>query len=242
MKKLPVILLLLISSNIQAQTVFDYDYIIIPERFDFQESKHQFQLNSLLRVLFQKEGFTVLMNTEKKPTELANNPCLALTTQVDKLSSFLNSQFQIKLYDCYNNLIFESKIGESTSKKHKDGFKEGIRDAFTSIQNLERKESNKTDKSKTDKTKKVKVESVTVTNYKKDGVVYRLIELDEGYKIKDGNTKIAEIRTQPDGSLKYVSENINGVARFTPEGDLIVTYEDDELGRRLQMTYYQVQE
>lgn len=233
--------LILLSFKAYAQSVSDYEYIIIPERFDFQEHKHQFQLNSLLRVLFQKEGYNVLMNTESKPKKLAKNPCLALNTQVEKLSSMLSSKFQIKLFDCYNKVIFRTKIGESRSKKHKDGYKEGIREAFESIKALDNKVRT-TNENQTTTVNKVKDDIKILSNYKKDGEIYRLARHHKGYMIYKADKKVAEVITQSDGSLKFKNPKISGIARFTPEGDLIVTYQDQDINRQVKMTYYKVQE
>jgi hypothetical protein len=246
MKKILAILILLIGFNTQAQSIFDYDYVIVPERFDFQNSKHQFQLNSLLRVLFQEKGFKVLMNTEEKPDDLAKNPCLALNTQVEKLSSLLNTKFQIKLVDCYNKVVFESKIGKSNSKAHKKGYKEGIKDAFTSIQKLERKKADKDEKAKpvanTSPKVTVTTENKEFTNYKKDGKNYKLVSRNDQYELFQNDKKIADIIPNDDGGLRYKSKSLNGIARFTPQGDLIVTYQDQDIGRQVEMTFYKIQE
>jgi hypothetical protein len=246
MKKILATLLLIIGLTTQAQSVFDYDYVIVPERFDFQNSKHQFQLNSLLRVLFQKEGFTVLMNTEEKPDELAKNPCLALTTKVEKLSSLLNTKFKIKLVDCYNKVIFESKIGKSNSKAHKKGFKEGIKDAFTSIQKLKSKKINQAKEFKPIKKTTAKVAETSeyeqLITYKKDGENFTLDSHNDQYKLFQDDKKIADIIPNDDGSLRYKSKSITGNARFTPKGDLVVTYQDQDIGRQVEMTFYKIQE
>lgn len=246
MKKILATLLLIIGLTTQAQSVFDYDYVIVPERFDFQNSKHQFQLNSLLRVLFQKEGFTVLMNTEEKPDELAKNPCLALTTKVEKLSSLLNTKFQIKLVDCYNKVIFESKIGKSNSKAHKKGFKEGIKDAFTSIQKLKSKKNNQAKEFKPIKKATAKVAEKTeyekLITYKKDGENYKLDSNNGQYELFQDGKKIADIIPNDNGSFRYKSQSLTGNAHFTPKGDLVVTYQDQDIGRQLEMTFYKIQE
>ena len=234
--------LMLIGLNTSAQGIFDHEYIVIPERFDFQEKKHQYQLNSLLRVLFQEEGFTVLMNSEDKPEELAKDPCLALNVEVELLSSLLSSKFQIKLYDCYNKLVYTSKVGKSRSKKHKDGYKEGVREAFRSIQELDRTKSSKAIKSKTTTANVDPSEPKAIARYKKDGELFRLTKKNTDYLLLKADKSIAELIEQADGSLRYEGENIKGVARFTPEGDLVVSYQDEDIGRKVEMTYYKVQE
>lgn len=246
MKKAPLILLLLISLNTSAQTIFDYDYVIVPEKFNFQNRKNQYQLNSLLRVLFQEEGFTVLMNTEKKPEELTKNPCLALHTKIDKISAFLHSKFQIKLVDCNNQVIFKSKIGESKSKAYKKGYKEGIKEAFTSIQTLERnkptnnKKSEKVKNNTHQKSLTTKDEEFTV--YKKDGKNFKLFPHADHYELYEAGTKKADIIPLANGNLRYKSKNITGNARFTPQGDLIITYDDADIGKKVSMTFYKIEE
>ncbi len=234
--------LMLFSLNISAQGIFDHTYIIIPEQFDFQEKKHQYQLNSLLRVLFQKEGFTVLMNTEDKPKALAKDPCLALNVEVELLSSLLSSKFQIKLFDCYNKLVYKSKVGKSRSKKHKDGYKEGIRNAFRSIQELNETKSSKAAKKRATSTNVDPYDIEVIAFYKKDGQFYRLTKNKKGYLLLTANNKVAKLIEQADGSLSYESKNIKGVAMFTTKGDLVIRYQDEDIGRQVEMTFYKVQE
>ena len=246
MKKIRAILILLIGFNMQAQEIFDYNYVIIPEKFEFQNRKHQYQLNSLLRVLFQEKGFQVFMNTEQKPDKLAADPCLALKVNVEKVSAFLTSKFQIKMINCLDEVVYQSKIGKSRSKAYEDGYSEAIKDAFTSIQKLERNKNRKDKKatavqikSSTTAEQKMKKQSIT---YKKDGKSYQLIHQADQYELYQDDIKIADIIPAEDGSFLYKSQSLNGIARFTPQGDLIITYKDQDIGRSMEMTYYKIQE
>ena len=114
-----------------AQTsVNDYKYISVPDKFDFLKSNDQYQLNSLTRFLFKKNGFTVLNKSENYPMDLAKNNCLLLNANVVKLKGLLVTKLQLVLTNCKNTVVFSSEIGKSRIKEFKGAYHEALRDAF----------------------------------------------------------------------------------------------------------------
>ncbi len=136
--KLPLIaFLLLIHFSSFAQSVNDYQYVIIPEKFDFAKNVDEYQLNSLTQFLFNKYGFDAYRERDEKPAGLENGSCNALYANVESDSNFRISRLQVILEDCNGNVVFVSEQGRSKEKEYKKSYHEALRDAFISIQELQ---------------------------------------------------------------------------------------------------------
>ncbi|MDY0780087.1 hypothetical protein [Tenacibaculum sp. IB213877] len=137
MKKITV-LLLFISTTFFAQkkNINNYKYIIVPKQFEFVKEADKYQTSSLTKFLFNKYGFTAFMSDEVLPDDLAVNRCLALTADVNDKSSMFTTKTVIELKDCYNNVVFTSKEGNSKVKEYKKAYHEAIREAFNSVRAL----------------------------------------------------------------------------------------------------------
>ncbi len=137
MKKI-LVLLLVVSPffNVFAQNINQYKYILIPETYEFTGDVDQYQLNSLTKFLFEKEGFEALMAKGKKPADLKQNLCLALNTVIENNSGLFVTKFILKLENCNGEVVFESKEGRSREKDYKAAYHEALRDAFESVKEL----------------------------------------------------------------------------------------------------------
>ena len=93
---LSIILGCLTFSNAQS-SLNDYKYVIVPKKYDFLKLYDQYQLNSLTKFLFNKNGFTSLIENENYPEDLVNNRCLSLKVDVEKLNSLLKTKLVILL-------------------------------------------------------------------------------------------------------------------------------------------------
>ena len=116
------------SSNIN-----NYKYVSVPDRFDFLKTSDQYQLNSLTEFLLKKNGFIVMNELKYYPSDLAENTCLLLDVNVEKIKSFLKTKLQVEFKNCKNQIIFKSEIGVSNEKDFKTAFHEALRASFISI-------------------------------------------------------------------------------------------------------------
>ena len=133
-KNLILILGLFISTNaLIAQNLNDYKYVTVPNTYEFLKIADKYQLNSLTKFLLKKEGFIALFKDEKKPKDFYDNPCLGLTINVLKKSSFLNTALMFELENCKNEIVFSSKKGSSKLKEYKPAYHAALRNAFKSI-------------------------------------------------------------------------------------------------------------
>jgi len=129
--------ILLSQTSLLAQkTLNNYAYVIVPDQFSFQNSKDQYQLNSLTRFLLEKEGVKVFWDTEKIPQEYVMMDCAGLKLKMNKKSSMFRTKVDFSLSDCYNTIVFASAVGESSQKDYKKGYQESIRNAFKSFSDM----------------------------------------------------------------------------------------------------------
>ncbi|MBI9040611.1 hypothetical protein [Lutibacter sp.] len=123
-------------SYAQKNNLNSYKYILVPAQYEFQKSEDAYQVNSLTKFLFNRAGFTVFMTNETIPAELANNSCMALKAMVVNNSGMLRTKMQLKLVDCYNNVVYLTEEGNSKEKEYQKAYHEAIREAFEEIEAL----------------------------------------------------------------------------------------------------------
>ena len=120
----------------QEKKVNNYKFIVVPERFDFLKQKNEYKTSSLTKFLLQKNGFTVVLNSEQYPIALRGNPCNGLNALVLDRSSMFKFKVIIELRDCSNRLLYTSEEGVSRLKEFKKGFQEAIRNAHASMNDI----------------------------------------------------------------------------------------------------------
>ena len=101
-----ILLFTFLSIFSQQESINNYKYIIVPERFDFQKNDDSFQINSLTKFLFEKYGFTALKNSEIFPEDLSRNRCLALTTRMNNSSGMFGKKKLILTWLTAVTLLF----------------------------------------------------------------------------------------------------------------------------------------
>ena len=128
---------IMFSSILIAQkSINSYKYILVPNQFEFQKSNDSYQINSLIKFLFEREGFNVLFENESYPNDLAFNRCLALRVNLKDYSSLFSTKMRMDLIDCNNRLIFSSKEVKSKEKDFKKAYQEAVRKSFKDIETL----------------------------------------------------------------------------------------------------------
>ena len=121
----------------QKSKINQYKYIIVPNQYEFQKSVDAYQINSLVKFLFNREGFNAISSTDKFPQDLAFNRCLALTAIVNNNSGFLNTKMNIDLVDCFNNVVYSTQEGVTKEKDYKKAYHETIREAFVDFETFD---------------------------------------------------------------------------------------------------------
>jgi hypothetical protein len=135
MKKYTLLLLLLISVSGYAQnTINNYKYVLVPEKFSFLKQTNQYRLNALTKALLEEKGFTVYYDNAELPQEIANNKCSALNVEVLEKKGMFSTNLTLLLKDCQSNTVFKSKEGKSREKEFATSYNMALRDAFTSLE------------------------------------------------------------------------------------------------------------
>lgn len=123
------------EEQIHLEALNNYKYIIVPKKYDFLKDADKYQINSLTKFLFNKYGYTALFEDDTFPEDLANDRCLALKVDVEKIKkSFLSIKLKINLRDCNDILISRSKEGKSREKEFKTAYNLALREAFETYQ------------------------------------------------------------------------------------------------------------
>ena len=134
---LSLLLTISMGSSMISQSVNDYKYVIIPEKFDFLNEKDQYQMNSLTKFLFNKYGFEAyIAKSDNLPLDYTRNGCNALYADIVEVSGMLRTKLLVKLLDCNDAVVFTSEEGSSKLKEYKKSYHEALRRAFESIDDL----------------------------------------------------------------------------------------------------------
>ena len=116
----------------QEERLSAFDYVVVPDRFGFQYERDQYQINSLLKFLFNKHGFHAFF-----PSELPDvSRCDGLYAEIEQVNGFVWTEVSIRLLDCDGILFYQPKSGRSKLKDFAKAYSEAVRMAFESIEIL----------------------------------------------------------------------------------------------------------
>jgi hypothetical protein len=131
-----IIFALITVVGFSQNSINNYKYVIVPERYSFSRDDNQYGLNTTTRMLLEQKGFSALMANEKLPPALAANRCNALMAEVVQKKGFFVTNLTLLLKDCQGNIIFKSKEGKSREKEFPAAFDLALKDAFTSLNDV----------------------------------------------------------------------------------------------------------
>lgn len=131
------IVALFVVTSLFAQTnLNNYKYVIVPNKFDFLKEDNQYRLNELAHFLFNKYGFTAVMEGSEYPEDLMIDRCLALRSDALKESGMFKTKLKVTLKDCNDRIVYTSEVGESREKEFNIAYNKALREAFKSFETL----------------------------------------------------------------------------------------------------------
>ena len=170
MKKAFLILFSLYSVVSFSQRINEYEFVIIPIKFQFQRSVNEYRLNALLKNRLEDFGFRAFYQAEQFNTNDID-PCSCLYVDVVNVSNIFLTKLQIEFKDCTNGIVHQSIIGTSEEKDRFESFNEALTMALKSLRNINYKfNGTKADLSHMEQVNKTntildKVEQPTTGNY-----------------------------------------------------------------------------
>jgi len=122
-------LVLFSACSLQAQSVNDFKYVIIPDKFTGFD-QNQYRLNYLLLRMMEDKKYIVLKSDNSNwPQEVIQNSCLALNADVIKGKLFLKNKVELTFTDCQEKEIARFE-GISSEKEYLKGYQEALKNAM----------------------------------------------------------------------------------------------------------------
>lgn len=224
MKKILLFVLLCCGFLSGAQSVNDYRYVVIPNRFEMQTESNQYRLNTIAKKLLTEAGFTAYYES-MLPDELVNKRCDNLYMDFVKVKSMLKIKGKITLTDCRGKVVFESAEGNSRSKEYKVGYPEAFQEAFESLKALQYQYNGKVQSEAVSSTaggmnrqdqQRNEVQAPASSASSASSVVYSVEELANGYLVIDPATSRIALKI-----LKTADPKIYTASNHTAQGVFI---------------------
>lgn len=234
MKKTIVLFTLLFSCISFAQSLNDYKYVVVPERFEFLKEANKYNLNSLTKMIFSKPGFETYFSTDKMPDELALDKCKALYADLLNESGILNTGLVIVLKDCDGKVVFKSMKGSSKEKSYQKAYHQALREASSSVNLINYKYSGKEVVSswakKSAKDVPAAQQAATPVTVNNENVLFAQ-PITNGYQLVDSTPKVVLkiFKTSQQDSYTAVSESKNGVVFKRGNDWIFEYYQNDKL-------------
>ncbi|WP_333599771.1 hypothetical protein [Flavobacterium sp.] len=136
MKKTFLLLILLLAIPAFSQSINDYQYVIVPIKFDFLKYNDRYRLNTTTKLLLQKYGFKAFLSTDDIPEEVTSKRCAILYASLVEDNSFFATKIKVVLKDCKEKVVYETDFGTSREKDFAVAYNEAIRNASKSFEKL----------------------------------------------------------------------------------------------------------
>ena len=182
MKSKILLLFILISSYDFSQSVNDYQYVIVPVKYDFLSIEDQYGLNTLTKLLLQKYGFKVYLSNEQIPLDVER--CNFLYANVTENSGMFNTKLKVALKDCKEKVVFETQFGSSREKEFAVAYNQAFRESGKSFDNLNYKYNGKNNSSITQEPSK------TIVSETDSETFYFAQPTANGFQVVDNEPKV----------------------------------------------------
>ncbi len=188
MKHALLIFLTLISFFSFAQSINDYEFVMVPTKFDFQESENEYRLNTLLKYKLVEYGFNATYTSDQLNTNY-NDRCLYLIADVLNESSIFVTKLYVVFKDCNGKIVYQSELGTSRIKARKDAYSEAMQNALKSVQVLNYKFTGKKSLQESKVGEKNTAVTATINTQEGDGVLFAQA-ISNGFQLIDTTPKV----------------------------------------------------
>lgn len=129
-------LCVLLSGILNAQSINDFQYVLVPSKFEFSKKIDQYGLSTLTKLLLEKYGFKAFLSNEEIPADLKNLRCNFLYASIEEDNSMFITRIKLVLKDCKESVIFQTPFGSSRDKQYSIAYNLAFREAAKSFDNL----------------------------------------------------------------------------------------------------------
>ena len=120
------------QSFAQTSDLNQYSYVIVPDQFEFQKRADQYQLNSMAKFYFEKNGFNAFLAIDTPNADR----CDGLYADVEELKTIFGTKLQVVLRDCKKNEIYRGPEAKSKYKEFEKSYQDALRKAFDGMDRL----------------------------------------------------------------------------------------------------------
>ena len=211
MKKIFLIVFSLFTIASFSQSVNNYEFVMVPTKFDFQRDENQYRLSTLLKFRLEEYGFKAFYTSEKLSTNF-NDRCLYLNTNVVDESSLFMTKLYIEFKDCNNTVIFKSAMGSSRTKERKIAYNEAMEKALLSVKNLNYKFEGKKIENSAEITNTQVSNSIEKTQVVNENSLFAQ-PITNGYQLVDTTPKVVlkMFKTSQPDYYTATSDSKNGI-------------------------------
>lgn len=204
--------------------VNDYDFVIVPEIYDFQNERNQYRLNEMTKFYLDKNGFLAFY-----ADEVGNSSrCNGLFVNVEKTSGFVGTKLQVVLKNCDGQEILRGKEGKSKFKEFEKAYQDALRNAFVDFPTSDMKNkppTRKTDiaglESTSENTRNLQ-EFPKYQSYSKGGKAYILRKTTETFSFYE------EAANGDLGLMGQITPSFGKYTFIDAEGDQADAYLDED--------------
>ncbi len=130
MKKILLLGVTLLSFITTAQkSINNYEYIVVPVKFDFQKRDNQHRINTITKFLFEKYGFKAVYSSNM-PLHIKANPCKALHANVVDNSNVFTTKVRVEITDCNGKVLYTTPEAANKIKDYETAYKTALEEAF----------------------------------------------------------------------------------------------------------------
>jgi hypothetical protein len=184
MKSKILLLFILTSSYAFSQSVNDYQYVIVPVKYDFLSKEDLYGLNTLTKLLLQKYGFKAYLSNEEIPLNTDNQKCNFLYADVIQDKSMFVTKVKVALKDCKEKVVFETQFGSSREKEFAVAYNQAFRESGKSFDKLNYKFNGKNNSSITQEPSKTIVSEINSETF------YFVQPTTNGFQVVDNEPKV----------------------------------------------------
>ena len=178
----------LCSLMVFSQKINEFEFVVVPTKFDFQRDENEYRLNTLLKYRLEDYGFTASYTSDQLNTDYEDR-CLYLNANVIDESTMFLTKIYIVFKDCNNATIFQSDIGTSKIKAKKEAYNEALQDALQSVKAINYKFTGKKNEATTQEPQSELNTVAPVTTLVTDNTLFAQ-PIPNGFQLIDSSPKV----------------------------------------------------